>query len=388
MREKTNIVPVERISILFLISCLVAFSSGCSLKRNPIGSGDSTGTQAKVWSERADSAQNALQQYFWDPGHSLYYSNSGGGSDAAYWWQAHALNCLSDGWLRTGDPIYISRIMSLWSGFVKVHPAVTDNYYDDMEWMALALLRAYNETGDNSYLNGVNTLWQTIKGGWSDTLGGGIRWRFAQPLFKNVAANAPGSILASMLYEDFGDTANLAWAKKIQNWVEANLVNPSTGAIIDGITYQSGGPPIYHTQLYSYNYGTYMDACLQLYKITKDASYLNEAVRTADVADSTFELPDGIMKDGGTGDGGLFRGIYIRCLVQLILEPDLNSSARARYEEFLQQNAESLWNSGRRSGTALFNHDWQSPPVGFVDLSVELSGIMLIEGEARVSTSE
>lgn len=372
--------------VLLPVIWLAMSNTSCSPKGNPTGVGN--GASANIWGERADSAQDALQKYFWDPTHSLYYSNSGKGNDAAYWWQAHALDVLSDSWLRTSNPTYINRIMTLYSGFLKAHPGITTNYYDDMEWMALALLRAYNETGDNTYLNAVNTLWQSIKGGWSDTLGGGIRWRIAQPLFKNVPANAPASILASRLYEDFGDTADLAWAKRIQSWVKVNLVNPVTGAVIDGITYQPGSALVYHTQLYPYNYGTYLDACLELYKITKDTSYLNEAVRTANLADSTFALPDGILRDGGTGDGGLFKGIYVRYLVQLILEPDLNSSTKIQYEEFLEGNAESLWNSGRQPGTALFNHDWQSPPSGNVDLSVELSGIMLLEGEALVKGSE
>lgn len=334
----------------------------------------------QIWAERADSAQASLEKYFWNPGQDLFYSNSAKQGGFNYWWEAHAIDVLVDGFMRTGDSTYTNKISLLFRGITFQNNGFTDNFNDDMGWMSLALLRAYGITGNITYKNVVYALWNTIKTSWDDSLGGGIYWQRSPRTFKDVAANAPACILACRLYEEFGDTSALAWAEKIHAWLKATLVDSVSGMVYDGI----GITGTLHPAQYTYNYGTYMGACLELYKITKDSTYLSEATRTANVADSIF-APNGILRDDGTGDGGLFNGIYVRYLVQLILDPDLNNTLRSRYENLLEQNAESLWNSARMPGTALFNHDWQTPPSGTVYLSVELSGVMLLEGEALIN---
>lgn len=336
----------------------------------------------ELWAGRADSAQAALDKNFWFSFAEIYYSTSARGETRNYWWQAHALDALVMGYRRTGSSFYTGRMIALYQGILS-SGGFTDDYYDDMEWMALALLRAYEATQKQVYLNEANSLWQTIKGGWSDTPGGGgIQWRTAG-IYKNVPANAPACILACKLYEDFGDTANLTWARKIHSWIRSNLVDTTTGVILDGITYNDTVASVNHGS-YSYNYGTYLGASLYLYQITGDTSYLEEAVREADVADSIFAPTGGILKSEGTGDGGLFKGIYVYYLAKLIREPSLSDSLRARYEVFLLNNAESLWNSAQIPGTALFNDSWQQPPSGSVTLSEDLSGVTLLESVAAV----
>ncbi len=333
-----------------------------------------------IWSGRADSAQAALEEYFWNPGQDLFYSNSAKQGGFNYWWQAHAIDVLVDGFMRTADSSYINKISLLYRGITLKNNGFTDGFNDDMGWMSLALLRAYGITGNISYKNVVYALWNTIKTSWDDSLGGGIYWQRSPRTFKDVAANAPACILACRLYEEFGDTNALSWAEKIHAWLKATLVDSVSGMVYDGISITG----TLHPAQYTYNYGTYMGACLELYRITKDSTYLSEATRTANVADSMF-APNGIIRDDGTGDGGLFNGIYVRYLTQLVLDPDLDLTLRSQYENLLEQNAKSLWNSARMPGTALFNHDWQTPPYGTVYLSVELSGVMLLEGEALIN---
>lgn len=332
-----------------------------------------------VWASRADSAQTALEKYFWNPSEDLFYSNSAGSTTFNYWWQAHAIDVLVDGFMRTEDSSYLDKISLLYKGITIRNNGFIDGFYDDMGWMALALLRAFQVTGNSNYLMVVRALWKNIQTGWDSTLGGGIYWQKSPRMFKNVAANAPACILACRLYKKFGNGDDLAWAEKIHSWLKATLVDSISGTVYDGINTQG----TLHKQQYTYNYGTYLGSCLELYKITKDSSYLNEATRTANVADSIF-APNGILRDDGTGDGGLFNGIYVRYLAQLVLEPDLNYTLRSQYERFLEQNAASLWRLAQEPGTALFNHDWQTSPTGDVDLSVELSGVMLLEAEALI----
>lgn len=376
--SKKLVVEMCQTVLLAFLSTMVL---GC---HGPINANTSvTPGNNPIWAERADSAQTALEKYFWNQGQDLFYSNSGKQGGFNYWWEAHAIDVLVDGFMRTGDSSYVNRISLLYRGITLKNNGFTDGFNDDMGWMALALLRAYEITGNNNYKTVVYALWNNIKTGWDDSLGGGIYWQKSPRTFKDVPANAPACILACRLYEKFGNNDDLAWAEKIHSWLKATLVDSSSGMVYDGISIQG----TLHEQQYTYNYGTYLDACLELYKITKDSSYLNEATRTANVADSIF-APNGILRDDGTGDGGLFNGIYVQYLVQLVLEPDLNNSLRSQYEDFLERNAASLWYSAQEPGTALFNHDWQTPPSGNVDLSVELSGVMLLEGEALINATE
>lgn len=337
-----------------------------------------------IWGERADSAQAALDKYFWNYNGAIFYSNSSGQTNLEYWWQAHAMDVLVDGYLRTGDSTYAKKISTLLVGVTARNGGFFDDYYDDEEWMALALFRAYNATGNINYYNDVQLLWSNIQTAWDSTFGGGLFQRKSKHIYKDVPANAPACILACELYEKTGDSNDLAWANKIFAWLNATLVDSATGIINDGLKIQ-GTIGTVQTGQYPYNYGTYLYAALQLFHITNNASYLDMAVRTANVADSIFVTTTGILRDGGAGDGGLFKGIYVQYLVQLALDPDLSPSLKTQYESFLEQNAESLWHNAQNPGICLFNGNWEVPPTGSVSLSQQLSGMMLLEAEALIN---
>ncbi len=334
----------------------------------------------KLWGARADSAQAALQRYFWDPSvHTFYSSTESAGADSNYWWQAHALDALVMGLARTKDSSYSRSIALMNQALLNQYPDLRRPYYDDMEWMALALLRVYEVTGKRIYSNEARLLWRTIKLGWSDEPGGGgIRWNI-RGLYKNVPANAPACILACKLYEDFGEKSDLHWAKRIFSWVEKNLVIHSTGVILDGISFRNEvGRPSHGS--YSYNYGTFIGACVHLFGITREKTYLDDAVREANVAEKIFAGGrNGILRSEGTGDGGLFNGIFIYYLARLGLQPELDVASRKEFSSFILRNAESLWDHARRPGTALFNDNWRSQPIGRINLSVQVSGVTLIE---------
>lgn len=93
-----------------------------------------------------------------------------------------------------------------------------NDYYDDMEWNALAILRAYQATGDDKYKAAALEIWEFIKQGWNDNAGGGISWVEGQEYSKNACSNGPACILAARLYQEFGDDEDKEWALKIYDW--------------------------------------------------------------------------------------------------------------------------------------------------------------------------
>lgn len=334
------------------------------------------------WAARADSAQAALTQYFWVTDAHYYRQDNTGNAKYNYWWQAHGLDALLDGYQRTKSPAYLTRMQELQAGMKAQNDnTYLNNYYDDMEWQALACLRAFQLTGDANYKATADLLWTDIQTGWNTNQGGGIAWQKKQLGFKNTPANAPAAILAARLYELDHKPEDLAWAKKIYAYVKKTLVDPASGAVWDGINGQGDGKLT--KKEYTYNQGVYIGAGLALYRATRQAAYLADANRTATYVLHSEQLaPGGILKNENGGDGGLFKGILVRYLTLLATEPAVSAPARASYVAFLQHNGDSLTKHATQRPQYLFNSNWTVLPGPTVDSSTEMSGLMLLEAMA------
>ncbi len=340
---------------------------------------------APNWAARADSAQAALTQRFWEPAKHYYLQDDSGKPNYNYWWQAHGLDVLSDGYQRTGQAAYQARMQQLQAGTkAQNHDTYLNEYYDDMQWQALACLRAFELTRDPAYKATAALLWADIQTGWNEQQGGGIAWRKTQLGYKNTPANAPAAILAARFYLLDHRPDDLAWAQKIYAWETKALVDPATGLVWDGVNSKGDGQTN-KEQRFTYNQGVYLGAGLALYRATRQRRYLDDATRTADYALQDPQLaPGGILRDEGGRDGGLFKGILVRYLALLATEPAVSAASRARYVAFLRANGESLCQRATRRPQYLFNTDWTSPPAAAVDASTQMSGVMLFEALASL----
>ncbi|MCR5890915.1 glycoside hydrolase [Hymenobacter sp. J193] len=331
------------------------------------------------WAARADSAQNALRQGFFTAG-QYYAKNNAGDAGFNYWWQAHGLDVLMDGYKRTSSSDYLTQAQQLQAGAkAKNGNTYLNEFYDDMEWQALACLRAFQLTGDPAYKATAKLLWEDIKTGWNEQQGGGIAWKKTQRDYKNTPANAPAAILAARLYLLDKNPDDLAWAEKIYQWQKAKLVDPATGLVWDGIN-RTGDGQIDKNWRFTYCQGVYIGAGQALYQATKKPEYLADATRTANFVLGDADMaPGGILKNENAGDGGLFKGILVRYLAQLAVEPDVSATNRTSYINFLKFNGESSWKRGARRPPGLFNTNWTTLPQGAVESSTQMSGVMLME---------
>ncbi|WP_244163082.1 glycoside hydrolase family 76 protein [Paenibacillus pectinilyticus] len=332
------------------------------------------------WEKRADLAFAGLMQQYWNRKLNLF-DNLSPCHDLCnekfhYWWQAHGVDTLVDAYERTGDSETKNYLAKMFQGILDRNGGVWPNdFYDDMEWLALAWLRAYDATGEESYKQAAVLLWEDIKTGWNEEQGGGIAWRKPQLDYKNTPANAPAVILAARLYQQFGDADDLAWAKKIYDWQKANLVDPDTGFVWDGKNREGDGK-IDKSWEFTYCQGVYIGAGVELYRATGDKSYLADAERTAHASKLRLTSPiTGMLPSESNGDGGLFKGIFVRYLAELVrVDPSQRESL-----DVLLTNASSLWTYGRDEQRQMFSKSWASTPEPAEDLSVDLSGVMLLE---------
>ena len=329
----------------------------------------------------ADEAVENLIKNYWNEKGGIFFDKYPKGTSGGlnYWWMAHAVDVLADAYIRTGDEKYKNYADKVIASVIKKNGKIINDYYDDMQWMALAILRLYDKTGEKKYIAYVEDLWSDITKGWNDEMGGGIAWRKGQLNYKNTPANAPAAILAARLYNTLDNEVYLKWAKKLFVFVDENLVDSKTGQVWDGINREGNGK-IDKDWCFTYCHGVYIGAAVELYKITGEQEYLDKAVKTAGFSLKKFIRNDCFTEDG-EGDGGLFKGILIRYLTELYkIKPDY-----VLIKETFNNNISILREKGT-NGDGLYGKSWLKAPQngkGY-DLTVQLSGVMLYEMTAVI----
>ena len=360
------------------------------------------------WGEIAEGMSQALIDNFWGAsfeGHPErhyfnYKSNLADLTTEHYWPQAHAMDVIVDAYLRTGDKKYKSLYPLWWKGAPAHNFAGKMNskdpwwnvYVDDMEWMALTLIRMWESTGKKLYIEKARQLyddWIWTTWGPEDEAPwyGGITWKSDIEKSKNACSNGPAALIAARLYRfhsraklkgDKKREAYLNEAVKIYNWEKNYLFDRKMGAVYDNMNKRG---EINRSWIFTYNIGTFLGAAHELFLITGDTQYLDDAVLAANYAINSMSNNKGVLDDAPHGDGGLFHGIFFRYFVKLINEESVNKATRMRFHSYLTNLAETMLNNGINRSTMLYAGRWWQAPSDkeIVSLTPHLSGCMLME---------
>ena len=373
---------------------LYACSSDETPEPEPEEPQEEVNEELEYWKKQAKESTSAFIKHFWNKDKKFFNSYVGrpdtSEQDWCYWPQAHAMDVLIDAYVRSKSSS-LETYFDDW--YVGVKQKSGGSYYndfvDDMEWICLTMIRLYEHTGDKKFITTAEDLWRVIKNNWNEEYsGGGIAWKQSQPQSKNSCANGPAGIIAARLYQLNGKKADdLAWAKKIYEWQTAKLVNTGNGKVYDHIVNHETGECM--NWLFTYNQGTYMGMAHELYNITGEKAYLEMASKAANFCitelvnkdfrkNNNFDI---LQNEGDNGDGGLFKAVFVRYFVKLILEEDLPVPERRRYVEFFNNNAEVLNTKG--TGTDYnYRGDWSKPGNEGHDLPTQTSGATMIEAKA------
>lgn len=349
------------------------------------------------WSARADAAEEAvvvrhlrrlwalpgaaLGVVAWPPAsrERLFFSWH-------YWWQAHLIDCAVDALERDPTAKRRRRLARIPRGHrIRNITGWTNDYYDDMAWLGIALERAQRlHFIDNR--SAVQTLEAELFDAWSPANGGGIPWCKGSD-FYNAPANGPAGIMLAR-------TGKLWRAQAIADWIDDTLRDPETDLILDGV--HVGGR--LERVVYSYCQGVTLGLETEL-AVRIGAPRHRERVHRLVAAVDDRLTDEGVIEGGGSGDGGLFNGILARYLaltaVMLPWEKDEDIEARDRAARIVLTSAESAWqNRLEIEGLPLFGYDWsrdaQLPGYEDIperDLSVQLGGWMLLEAAHIVSAA-
>ncbi len=332
-----------------------------------------------------------------------------------YWWQAHYLDCLVDAAKRRPTNARKQRVRETIRGIkIRNFGRFTRNsYYDDKLWLALALDRArvhvlpgktkkkYLKALEENILEGIDEVTAVLP------------WREGETFF-NVPTNGPAAIM-------MGRTNRIAKARFLVNWVFDELIDDN-GLVMDGIRMSMKGPEIVKIT-HPYCQGVMMGACLELVlKLRENPEtyedsllYLSHLRSVVAATAKEMSAPTGVINwKTGDGDGGLFKGILARYLADVVVrlpgDSDANLETKKLARRMVFASAESLWNHRLEvDGLPVFASDWEndaklphnyglttSSISDFVrivriderDLSVQLSGWMLLEAAARITLAE
>lgn len=342
------------------------------------------------WNDRADLAQHSLDHFFGTPGLQLlensHPAGTGDSSTFNYWWLAHVMDVRIDAWERTGDAEWLAKAEAVAANIVERNGgSLFNDYFDDMLWFGLALLRLHDATGARQPLDDALAIWDhVVEYGWNDVLGESLAWRKQQLDYKNTPANGPLVILSLRLERELpaGTRDFRSYAVTAFDWLDRTLVG-ADGFVEDGVNREGDGRVDVQWR-FTYNQGLYVGAAVELFRATDDRSFIDRATRTALVA--IEELSDGAVfrDEGDGGDEGLFKGVYYRYLGRLLQALDEDAPERHRLEEFVRLGVDRLWENGVQDGWLRPGNDWSRPFDGPIPYSTALSAIMATEQRARL----
>jgi Glycosyl hydrolase family 76 len=225
-----------------------------------------------------------------------------------------------------------------------------DRYFDDNAWLGLALVRHYDETGDERVLELARQAFGFVVSGWSGDAGarhpGGVRWKaVAASRARHTCATAPGAQLGVLLFERTGEGAALDWAVRAYAWERRALLGPG-GLYLDRIDPDGTVEPT----VWTYNQGSMIGAGTLLHRATGDPTYLSQALSTCTASLRRFGLSALVEQ------GPAFNAIYFRN--QFLLATSLGTGDGEGIRRWVAASAadygEELWRRGRDRRTGLF----------------------------------
>ncbi|KAB5558510.1 putative glycosyl hydrolase [Coniochaeta sp. 2T2.1] len=306
--------------------------------------------------------------------------------EIAWWLSGNALQTLLDYTSLTGDTTYLPQIQQT----IDVQSAPLDwwpeggGYFradstDDTGWWALAMTRAYDVTGNETYLDYARLDEEYMRQYWSDSCGGGVIWDIPDLVYKNAISNELYFTLAAAIHNRMpdGDEFYLDRALEGWSWFENSGMINSEGLVNDGLTDDCANNG---ADTWTYNQGVVLGGLVELYRATKDGKYLATAKSIADAVLASERLVvDGILTEPCEASAGCdynaqaFKGIFTRYLAEL----DGVLRKTRPYREFIRGNAEAAY--GRdRNGTGFYGVRWAGPFEEEVTIATQASAASLM----------
>ncbi|KAK5138368.1 hypothetical protein LTR08_003429 [Meristemomyces frigidus] len=301
--------------------------------------------------------------------------------DNLWWNSANVVTALGN--LAQADSDYMDTTLSMVEGIFSAAQAANggswlNDYYDDEGWWAMAWLKVYDLTMNDTYLHTAQAIFIDLTGGTNATCGG--QWwskdrnksnTINNELFLVVGASLANRVSGNQEYKDAA-TAQVDWLLNTANLMTAN------NTLVDGLTISDCTP---EGKVWSYNQGVILGALIEMNKLTGNSSYLDTADKIARGTLDHLTTVDGILTDSAEQDdtAAQFKGVFTRNLAYL-QAPRGNGN----YVAFLRNNADTIWANNRQSDGQI-GATWQGPVVN-TGAAAQSSALDCLVAAAAVSS--
>ena len=336
--------------------------NSAGLPASPFRTDDNARFAAPIAANRADAAFDAWNAAFLvRDSKETYYTrtlkNLGRESEGS-WVAALDIEVAQDAYERTRSDANRALVGELLDTFLaqNSYDWANNTWNDDMAWMTTALIRGYQITGKQAYLDKAAYAWNlAYDRGWDTRYGGGGVWEnmdnfvhgdgHADKLaLSNTTFVNPGVIL----YQVTGDEAYLNKSKAMYAWIHKNAFNEKTGQVYEGVKWPIGQPDkgFLENSDNVYNSGSFVQAANALYRITGEQQYYDDAVLAINHVIKTPILSN----DGGFQTQWQYR--FMKALSEFATDNQL----WPQYESWMRDNAEAAWKS--RDSRNITGNNW------------------------------
>ncbi|MHB8962708.1 MAG: glycoside hydrolase family 76 protein [Saccharofermentanales bacterium] len=222
-----------------------------------------------------------------------------------------------------------------------------ERFYDDNEWIGLDFLERYEQTHHAIYLDKAIIVSDFIKSGMSDELNGGIYWCEQTKDMKNTCSNAPAALFYLKLFKLTGDHSFYTLGLELYKWTKMTLQD-TDGLYMDHVKKDGS---IDKTK-YTYNSGVMIQAAVELFLITSEKQYLEDAQRIARSSMEYFAPSRGSGNRFYPAGTPWFNAVLFRGIIALV-EIDDNYV----YFDLFIENIMHAWEYGMDKN-GLIDRDW------------------------------
>lgn len=254
----------------------------------------------------------------------------------------------------------------------------SDRFYDDNIWLGIDFLESYELTGNVSYLNSAEQIWEFVESGRDSVLMDGIYWCEQKKSSKNACSNAPASVLALKLYRVTRNEVYLKAGKDLYHWTKNNLQDTDDYLYFDNMKLDGR----IGKAKYAYNSGQMLQAAALLYQLTGEPQYMDDIQKLSEACSTYFfEEPTQNFDFRRIKNGNVwFVAIMLRGFEEAYIVND-----DSRYLKDFIQTLDYMWKHNANDNH-LFEDDQFVDTVTDKGYKWLLTQAALIEMYARLST--
>ncbi len=207
-------------------------------------------------------------------GEPVFRNQEGGNGSTSFWRGAEEIEVVEDAVVAGVDTT--NHVVQLCTSYLHDNSSnwSWNTYNDDIMWARRAFIRAYQLTGNTSYLYTAQANWDiAFNRGWCFSCGGGLYQDTGSGASFRTCGNAPGADAAFMLYTNLNglrstNTYYLGRAQLMYNWMVSGVAEPAYNSSNGGVEEGPDDPNVYFT----YDDGAFSEIALWLGDTAKGVS--------------------------------------------------------------------------------------------------------------------